>query len=119
MADVMLEEAFVASTGRTYRITMGEASPKGEDIAFTYSAAPNDGGKVFIFEAVVTKVLMEKLGFNKADAEHLKKIRKITAFKGLEDLAKRLNGGHDENFDNLPYIKMFTLRDKPSFEKFM
>ncbi len=119
MADVTLEEAFIAQTGRTYKITMGEAYPKGEDLAFQYTAAPTDGGKSFIFEAVVTKVLIEKLGLTRSDAEHLKKIRKVTAFKGLEDLAKRLNGGHDENFDNLPYIKMFTLRDKPGFEKYL
>ena len=118
MAEVTLEEAYTAETGKVYQILMGEGQPKGNDLAFTYRALPQGGGE-FIFEAVLTKVLIEKLGLDPEDGEGAKKLRKITAFKGLDDLKRRLNGGHDENFDNLPYIKMYSLRDKPEFEAYL
>ena len=119
MAEVTLEDAFAAETGRTFKILMGEPTPKGNDICFPYSAEPTDGGATFIFHAVVTKILSEKLGLDPSETDNLKKLRKITAFKGLADLKRRLSGGHDENFDNMPYIKMYSLRDKPGFEEFM
>jgi hypothetical protein len=119
MADVTLEDGYHAETGRVFQIAMGEAEPKGDDLTFTYTSTPEDGGTPFIFQAIISKALYENLGFDKDDPEHIKKLRKITAFKGLEDLKRRLNGGHDENFDNLPYIKMYSLRDKPGFEQFM
>ena len=57
MADVTLEQAYTAETGKIYQITMGEGQPKGNDLAFTYKASWEGGASAFIFEAVLTKAL--------------------------------------------------------------
>jgi len=119
MGDVTLAEGWESENRGAFTITMSGPSPKGNDISFTYTATPSQGGTPFIYEAVLTRILIEKLGIDPDSEDGMKTLRKVTAFHGLEDLQRRISGGHNTNFDGLPYIKMFSLRDKPGFERFM
>jgi len=99
---VILEEAFRAETGKAFKIAMGNGEIKGNDEPFT-------------FHAVMSKVLAEKLGFA-FSPEQIEKVSPVIGKKALADLKRRLDGGHDYNFDGQPYIKMYTLRDKRDFD---
>ncbi len=110
----LLEQGWFAETKRTYKIEFEELPTEEEHFQFLFTATQPDG-KAFLFKASVSPVLVQKLGIDVATQKN--KLFKGVAGKGLGDLKIRLNAGHDVNFEGLPYIKTYTLRDKPLFEK--
>ncbi|MHC5037352.1 MAG: hypothetical protein ACYTHM_08570 [Planctomycetota bacterium] len=115
MAYTMLDEGYVAETGKTFTIAMGTGQIKGDNIEFIVKAVPDSDDDPFTFKAVLSKVLIEKMGYA-FDTETIEKITPIVGKKALGDLRRRLDGGHDYNFDGNPYIKMYSLRDKRDFD---
>ena len=112
---VILEEAFRAETGKAFKIAMGNGEIKGDNMQFVIKAVPEGNDEPFTFHAVMSKVLAEKLGFA-FSPEQIEKVSPVIGKKALADLKRRLDGGHDYNFDGQPYIKMYTLRDKRDFD---
>ncbi|MHC4598010.1 MAG: hypothetical protein ACYS47_03300 [Planctomycetota bacterium] len=115
MAYNMLDEAYSAETGKVFVIAMGNGKIEGDNLEFTVKAVPDSEDEPFTFKAVLSKVLVEKMGYA-FSAEGIGQITELVGKKALIDLRKRLDGGHDYNFDGLPYIKMYSLRDKRDFE---
>jgi hypothetical protein len=112
---VMLEEAWTAQTGKVFKIAMGNGEVKGDSVSFTIKAVPEGNDEPFTFIALMSKVIIEKLGFA-FKPEDVEKFAPLVGKKALGDLKRRLDGGHDYNFDGLPYIKSYTLRDKKDFD---
>ena len=117
MADrFTLEESFTARTNKVYKIEFEQAPVEDDHLQFLFTCTQPDGA-AFVFKASISPVLVEKLGIDAtSDA---KKLMKCTAGQGLIDLKTRLNAGHDTNFEGLPYIKTYTLRDKPKLEQYL
>ncbi|GEM_PF-2578934 len=111
----VLEEAYIADTGKTFTVAMGKGTVEGENLEFVIKAVPANDDEPFTFKAVLSKVLVEKMGIP-FDESGIEKISGAVGKKALVDLKKRLDGGHDYNFDGQPYIKMYSLRDKRDFE---
>jgi hypothetical protein len=112
---VILEEAYQAQTQKFFKIAMGNGEIKGENVQFVLKAVPEGNDEPFTFIAMMSKVILEKLGFT-FSPEDLEKIAPLVGKKALIDLKRRLDGGHDYNFDGQPYIKSYTLRDKKDFD---
>lgn len=115
MPYIVLDPAYTTENGKTFAIAMGKGSLQGENMEFVAKAVPDTGEDPFTFKAVLSKVLVEKLGFPFEDGS-VEKLMEPVGKKVLIDLRRRLDGGHDYNFDGLPYIKMYSLRDKRDFE---
>jgi len=111
----MLDEAYRADTGKIFTIAMGKGKIEGENFEFVIKAVPDTEEDPFTFKAVLSKVLVEKLGFG-FDETGIEQVSGMVGKKALLDLRRRLDGGHDYNFDGNPYIKMYSLRDKRDFE---
>jgi hypothetical protein len=111
----MLDEAYSAETGKVFVIAMGKGKIDGDNMEFVIKAVPDTEDDPFTFKAVLSRVLVEKMGHS-FDEEGIGNISGIVGKKALVDLRRRLDGGHDYNFDGLPYIKMYSLRDKRDFE---
>ena len=112
---VILEEAYAAETGKIFKVAMGNGEIKGENVEFVIKAVPAGNDEPFTFHAVLSKGLVEKLWFV-FKPEQIEKMSPLVGKKSLVDLRRRLDGGHDYNFDGLPYIKMYSLRDKKDFD---
>jgi hypothetical protein len=115
MPYTMLEEGWQAETGKVFVIAMGGGTVEGDNIEFVVKAVPDSEDDPFTFKAVLSKVLVEKMGFA-FGPEGVEPMTEIVGKKALVDLKRRLDGGHDYNFDGLPYIKMYSLRDKRDFD---
>lgn len=116
MADyTMLDEGYSAETGKMFVIAMGKGEIDGDNFAFVAKAVPDSEEEPFTFKAMLSKVLVEKMGFS-FDDKGLEDINDLVGKKVDIDLKRRLDGGHDYNFDGLPYIKMYSLRDKRDFD---
>jgi hypothetical protein len=111
----MLDEGYTAETGKVFVIAMGSGIIEGDNMEFVIKAVPDSEEEPFTFKAVMSKVLVEKMGVT-FDEEGISKIAGVVGKKALVDLRRRLDGGHDYNFDGLPYIKMYSLRDKKEFD---
>jgi hypothetical protein len=111
-----LEESWASQAGGTYKIEFEQGDMEDDHYIFLFSCA-KPSGDVFVFRAQISPKLVEKLGID--PAADAKKLMKMAAGQGMADLKIRLNAGHDQNFEGLPYIKAYTLRDKPGFERFL
>lgn len=111
-----LEPAWGSQLRKAYKIEFEEAPSEDGHFMFLFTATAADQAP-FIFKASVSPILVQKLGIDATATP--KKLMKAIAGKGLGDLKTRLNAGHDTNFNNLPYIKTYTLRDKDSFAQFL
>jgi hypothetical protein len=111
-----LEAAWTAQTAQKYKIDFAQSEMEDDHFIFVFTCTKSEG-EPFIFKAQVSPKLVEGLGIN-ATTE-LKKLMKVVAGQGMADLKTRLNAGHDVNFEGLPYIKAYTLRDKANFQRFL
>jgi hypothetical protein len=111
----MLDESYCAESGKVFVIAMGNGKIEGDNMEFTVKAVPDAEEEPFTFKAVLSKVLVEKMGHPFSE-EGIAQVTELVGKKALIDLRKRLDGGHDYNFDGLPYIKMYSLRDKRDFD---
>lgn len=110
-----LEESWTAQSSTAYKIDFRDGGIEDDHFCFVFTATKDDGE--FIFKAQISPKLVEKLGIDPEGQKN--KLMKVAAGQGLTDLKVRLNAGHDVNFEGLPYIKAYTLRDKPNFERFL
>lgn len=111
-----LEPEWIAKTAEKYKIDFAQGEMEDDHFIFVFTCTKPAGG-VFIFKAQVSPKLVEGLGIDAA-AEP-KRLMKAVAGQGMLDLKTRLNAGHDVNFEGLPYIKAYTLRDKSNFARFV
>lgn len=111
----MLADGWVAETGKGFTIAMGQGTIEGENFEYVIKAVPHNDDDPFTFKAVLSKVLVEKLGYT-FDDSGIEAMNDTVGKKALNDLQRRLDGGHDYNFDGQPYIKMYSLRDHRDFE---
>lgn len=117
MADKFtLEESWASHARETYKIEFHQGEMEDDHFIFVFTCTKPDGA-VFVFNAQISPKLVEKLGIDAATEGN--RLMKVAAGQGMADLKTRLNAGHDTNFEGLPYIKAYTLRDKPGFERFL
>jgi|SRR3990167_7774264 len=111
-----IELSWTAQTAQKYKIDFAQGEMEDEHYIFVFTCT-KPTGDTFIFKAQVSPKLVEGLGINAATEP--KRLMKCVAGQGMTDLKTRLNAGHDVNFEGLPYIKAYTLRDKANFQRFV